>query len=207
MSKVIRAIAVGLVLSIAISFFSFSGKCDRIREQVLRLHVMANSDSQEDQALKLKVRDAVIEAAAGMVDTAANEADAEQCVRERLPEIVQAAQQCVWDEGYDYNINAELCEMYFATRRYEAEPAVTLPAGVYNALRVTIGTAGGKNWWCVVFPPMCVSAATDAAALDDVLDDGQRDIVTSEGKYEVRFKVVEVFSGISNKFSEWFGKD
>ena len=204
MSKFIRAVAAALVLSVAISFCGFSGQCDQIRGKVLRLHVLANSDSDEDQQLKLKVPDTVVETAAGLFDTAANEQEAIEQAKAKLPEIEAAAQQRVYDEGYDYAVHAYIVHMYFTTRQYDT---VTLPAGMYDALRITIGSGRGHNWWCVVFPPMCVSAASDAEELNDVLDPDQEEIVTEPRKYEVRFKIVEIIEDISNQFQKWFGGD
>ena len=203
MSKLLRALAMALSLSLALSLCGFAGECDEIRGRVLRLHVLANSDSAEDQALKLLVRDTIVQEAAGLFDTAANEAEALAQAQARLPELEAAAQQRVYDEGYDYEVHATLVNMYFTTRQYEA---VTLPAGFYDALRITIGSGQGHNWWCVVCPPMCVSAATQAAELSDVLEPEQEEIVTSPQKYEVRFKLVEVFEGIGRQLQEWFGR-
>lgn len=203
-SKITRAVAAGLVLSLCMSFCGFTGECDQIRERVLRLHILANSNSTEDQQLKLKVRDTVVETAADLFDTAVNVNDAIKIAEEKLPQIEAAAQQRVYDEGYTYEVHAKLCKMYFNTRKYDT---VTLPAGLYNALRITIGSGKGKNWWCVVFPPICVAAASDAAEMNDVLNPGQEDIVTNSGKYEIRFKIVEIFEEITKQLSNWFGQD
>lgn len=204
MSKWIKALALALVAALCISLCGFSGECSQIRERVLRLHVLANSDSEEDQQLKLKVRDTVVETAAGLFDTVTDKDGAIAQVEQMLPEIVAAAQQRVYDEGYDYEVKAELCHMYFTTREYET---VTLPAGMYDALRITIGEGAGRNWWCVVFPPMCVSAASESAELSDVLDEEQVEIVTEPQQYEVRFKVVEIFEEIAHQVRTWFCGD
>lgn len=204
MSKWIKALALALVAALCISLCGFSGECSQIREQVLRLHVLANSDSEEDQQLKLKVRDTVVETATGLFDTVTDKDGAIAQVEQMLPEIVAAAQQRVYDEGYDYEVKAELCHMYFTTREYET---VTLPAGMYDALRITIGEGAGRNWWCVVFPPMCVSAASESAELSDVLDEEQVEIVTEPQQYEVRFKVVEIFEEIAHQVRTWFCGD
>lgn len=204
MSKLIKAIAVALVIAIILSVCGFSNECAGIRESVLRLHVLANSDSEEDQALKLKVRDTITETAAGLFDRITTEGEALEQAKARLPELQAAAQQCVWDEGYDYTVRAELCDMYFTTRVYET---VTLPAGMYDALRISIGEGEGRNWWCVVFPPMCVSTAVEHSELEDVLTPPQQDIVTQPQKYEVRFKIVEVIEEICNEVRSWFGAD
>ena len=189
--RFIKAIAAGVVISLVISLGSFNARCAQIRERVVRLHVLAHSDSAEDQALKLQVRDAIVTASAGMLDGAENASEALALAREHLPAIEAVAQETVYTAGYDYAVTAEVVEMYFTTRQYEQ---VTLPAGLYEAVRITIGEGGGKNWWCVVFPPMCVSAATQKQQMTEVLgDDGLEDIVTQPQKYEVRLKLVELW--------------
>jgi stage II sporulation protein R len=221
MTRLIKAIAVAVALSLILSLCGFAGECGQIRERVLRLHVLANSDSEEDQQLKLKVRDTIVETAKGLFDNARDEGDALETAREQLPALIAAAQQRVYDEGYDYTVDATLCNMYFTTRYYDkvgGGESVTLPAGLYDALRVTIGEGKGKNWWCVVFPPLCVSAAEqpassdgeakaeDPASLDDVLDQNQKEIVTQPEKYEIRFKAVELFEGLCRQIGSWFGQ-
>lgn len=196
MSKWVRALALALGISLIVSIGRFGGECADIRNEVLRLHVLANSDSAEDQALKLKVRDTVLEYAAGLFDNAANEQQAYAAAADAVQEIERAAQQRVLDEGYTYPVTVELTDMYFTTRTYDT---VTLPAGDYQAVRVSIGDAKGKNWWCVVFPPLCVASATDAATLDDVLTAPQQDIVQNSGRYTVRFKVVEWWEGLLSR--------
>lgn len=208
MKRGIKALAVSLVLTVLLSLcgftWGFAQDCEEIRHKVLRLHVLANSDSEEDQALKLLVRDAVTEAAAGLFDSADNAADALEIARDRLPEIEAVAQQTVQEQGYQYKVHAYLTNMYFTTRVYDSG---TLPAGMYDAVRITIGTGEGKNWWCVVFPPICVAAAGEHKDLEDVLDQEQVEIVTQPEKYEVRFKLVELWEGLTHQLSQWFGSE
>lgn len=201
MKRWVKALSIGLALTFLISLCGFSYDCEEIRQQVLRLHVLANSDSEEDQQLKLKVRDAVIEKAAGIFDGIKEEDDAKTVAQEHLDELTRTAQQAVYDAGYEYPVSACLTKMYFETRAYDAG---TMPAGMYDALRITIGKGEGKNWWCVAFPPLCVASATDnAATLSDVLTDSQQDIVEQPQKYEVRFKLVEWMEDIGNAIREW----
>ena len=94
------------------------------------------------------------------------------------------------NRGYHYDVNAELCNIFFNTREYDG---VTLPAGRYDAMRITIGEAKGQNWWCVLYPPMCIPAAQPTQELNDVLNESEMEIVTSEPKYEIRFACVELF--------------
>lgn len=138
----------------------------------------------------------------GLFDTAGDAGEALEVAEDQLPALLAAAQQRVYDEGYDYPVNAELTRMYFTTRTYDTG---TLPAGMYDAVRITIGEGAGKNWWCVVFPPICVPAAAEHKDLSDVLDEDQVDIVTQPQKYEVKFKIVEWWEGLSHRLGEWFG--
>lgn len=184
----LQAMAGGLVLCLALSVCGFYGECQGIRERVVRLHILANSDSEEDQALKLAVRDAVVEASAGWLDRAADAGEARQIVESRLPELEQIARRTVQEAGQTYPVSAQLCETYFPTRQYGN---VTLPAGNYEAVRLVIGAGEGHNWWCVVFPPLCAGAAADRRQLSDVLDGEQEALVTGGDRYVVKFKIVE----------------
>ena len=184
----VRAMAGGLLLCAALSLCGAYSSLQGIRQSVVRLHILANSDSEEDQQLKLRVRDAVVTAAAGWLDGAADADEALRMAEERLPQLEAVAQQTVQEAGYAYPVQATLCRMYFTTRKYDT---VTLPAGMYDAVRFTIGAGQGRNWWCVVFPPMCVGAATEEKTLTDVLDSRQEELVTGGERYVVRFKLVE----------------
>ena len=176
----------------------------QLAEKVVRLHVLANSDSEEDQALKLKVRDAVLEQATETLRGADDQAEARRRLTAILPELEETARVVITANGYDYGVRAELAETSFPTKEYDG---FALPAGEYLALRVLIGEAAGQNWWCVVFPPMCVSAASESAELSDVLDEEQVEIVTEPQQYEVRFKVVEIFEEIAHQVRTWFCGD
>ena len=122
-----------------------------LADQVIRLHVLANSDSQADQALKLKVRDSVLAAAEAYFQPGATRDETEAVLRAHLRELATAGAETVAEEGYDYPVTASLVENYwFPTKEYTD---FALPAGQYTALRIVIGEGGGQNWWCVVFPP------------------------------------------------------
>lgn len=183
-----KALCLALVFTVLLSFTGFAAQCESIPDAVLRLHVLANSDSEEDQALKLKVRDRILQESAGMLDCVSDKALAIAAVKERLPQLTAAAQDEINRQGYTYSVHLEITSMYFTTREYEQ---VTLPAGQYDALRVSIGEAKGRNWWCVLFPPMCLPAAEEPQELEDVLNSEQMQIVDGQNRYEVRFKVLE----------------
>ena len=185
-----KSLICGFIISILCSFVNFSGKCEGISDKVLRLHIIANSDSFEDQSLKLKVRDRILKDFGVEASKVNNMDDAEILVQENLERIKFSAQDEISRNGFNYDVNVELINMHFNTRVYTD---VTLPAGNYDALRVTIGEAKGKNWWCVMFPPMCLPTAERKREISEVLDESESKIVTNFGDYQIEFKIVEIF--------------
>lgn len=184
----IRAVCGGLVLCLALSLCDLHGTCEGVRENVVRLHILAHSNSAEDQALKEKVRDAVLAASADWQESASTPREALALAQSRLPQLEAMARDTVVAEGYDYPVSVEVCRTYFPTRQYDA---VTLPAGTYDAVRVILGEGQGDNWWCVMYPPMCVGAATDRRQATSLWSDPQRKLVEGGDRYVVKFKVVE----------------
>ena len=132
-----------------------------IAKRVLRFHVLANSDSEEDQALKLKVRDAVGSYMAPKMKEASDVEDCERIVEENMQKITAAAEEVIREEGYDYTVTAQLGDVKFPVKTYGA---YTFPAGTYEALNLVIGAGEGHNWWCVAYPPMCIDAAVEGEA-------------------------------------------
>ncbi|MDF2632457.1 MAG: stage sporulation protein [Caproiciproducens sp.] len=196
MRKLKIAVIFGLVLSILLgSVGGFSAQCNDIRGKVLRLHILANSDSKEDQALKLKVRDRVLKET-GAFFVAQTKSEAQENVKEHIDLVKSVAKDEIKKQGYDYDVDVKLVEMFFNTRQYDD---ITMPAGKYQAMRITIGAAKGKNWWCVLYPPMCIPSAQPKKELGDVLSDEQLNIVEENPKYEVRFAIVELFENIKEK--------
>ncbi len=183
----------GMLISILVCFSGLATESEAISNQVLRLHILANSDSEEDQQLKLKVRDAILEEYNFYQMSSLEEA--ERYVADNLEAITQTAQQVVFSEGYDYPVKAEIVNMFFDTRRYED---FTMPAGRYDALRITIGNAEGHNWWCVLYPPLCVPAAEPKQELEENLTEEQCEFVGDSPKYDVRFAFVEVWENLKN---------
>ena len=183
----------GMLISILVCFSGLATESEAISNQVLRLHILANSDSEEDQQLKLKVRDAILEEYNFYQMSSLEEA--ERYVADNLEAITQTAQQVVCSEGYDYPVKAEIVNMFFDTRRYED---FTMPAGRYDALRITIGNAEGHNWWCVLYPPLCVPAAEPKQELEENLTEEQCEFVGDSPKYDVRFAFVEVWENLKN---------
>lgn len=184
--------AAGLVLTILISntvgFVRDGLALDRLRGSVLRLHILAESDSERDQTLKLRVRDALLES--GILEGADSLAEAEAIAADRLPDIERIAETVLRANGCDLPVEAELADTDFDVRTYGD---ITMPAGTYRALRVKIGSAQGHNWWCVMYPSLCVPAACEVT--DDKqtelerFDDEELDIMYEPEKYEIRFAI------------------
>ncbi len=194
MKSFVKIIAVITVIAAALSVVSFASGCAEVRRDVLRLHVVADSDSETDQRLKLMVRDAVLEKGGEIFDGTVTADEAEKTITPRIDELKDVAEAVLQENGCDYNVSITVGEEFFATRCYED---FTMPAGVYTAVRVNIGSAEGQNWWCVMFPPLCLPAAS--ADADAFFTDDEMKIVSSSPKYELRFKIVEIYESIKNK--------
>ncbi len=196
LKKLEISITFALVVSIVFSVISFSATAEEIRNDVLRLHVIAASDSKDDQALKLKVRDAILDAGAEIFDGSVNVVNAVEKITPEINNLTETAQKIVKENGFDYDVKISISEEYFTTRTYET---VTLPAGEYLSLIVRIGEGKGKNWWCVMFPPMCLSAADEEDVLKSVLSDSEIRLVNSRPEFEPRFKIIELFENFKNR--------
>ena len=178
------AIGLGLVLAVGISLFQFGADCAAVRGEVLRIHILADSDAEADQALKLTVRDAVLEEAAALFAGAKDEADARRIAEESLPQLQACVERTLKEEGSSLSARVYLTEMYFDTTCYES---FTLPAGVYDALRVELGAHAGRNWFCVLYPGLCLPAAGEVAVYPT---EAQQNLVEAP-RVEVRFAALE----------------
>ncbi len=170
-----------------------------LSDKVVRLHVLANSDSEEDQALKLKVRDRILAYAEPLLAGAADRQEAEALLRGRVLELERIAAEEIRADGYDYSVTIELEDTVFPTREYEG---FTFPAGKYLALRAIIGAGEGRNWWCVMFPPLCAAASAEVpeTALAAGLSPSQVGLITEEDQgYVLKSKLVEFWRGLEGK--------
>ena len=199
---------IALLLGVAVCLLSGARALhtqDELADKVVRLHVLANSDSEEDQALKLQVRDAVLDRAEDLLAQPSSRAEAEGKLRGQLLEFERLAEAVVREAGYDYEVTAELTDTEFPTREYEG---FTLPAGEYLALRILIGEAAGRNWWCVVFPPLCTAATADvpASAMAAGFTEDEVRLITEEDRgYVLKFKAVEFWETLREKWDEGRG--
>ena len=174
----------------------------RLREELIRLHVVANSDSREDQARKLQVRDAVTKSLQSELQNIQDAEQAKQYLQEKLPYIQEVAINTLQALGCEDTVSVSLCRESFDTRVYDT---FKLPAGVYQALRIVIGEGQGKNWWCVVFPGLCIPAASEG--FEDVaagagFPEALHQSLSGEESYELRFGILDVMGKLETVLFE-----
>ena len=173
------------------SFIPSKEECE-IYNSTVRLHVIANSDSYEDQSLKLKVRDAIVERMAEY--NAKSKAEALEYIENDKNNLKKIAEECIKKEGFTNSVAIEIGEEAYPTREYED---FTLPAGKYTSLRIIIGEGEGQNWWCVLYPPLCTSVAVelDKEYIDVGFTKEQYNMITGNSKeYKIKFKLLEMAS-------------
>lgn len=198
-SHLTAGIIAGLLFLLVYNISVFAYQCNEIRSDTIRLHVIANSDSEEDQAVKLMVRDAVLSAGKNIFDGTVTKENAQEKISAELKMIEKTANETLKIHGKNYTAKAGLVTEYFNTRIYN--DTVTLPAGKYLALKIVLGEGDGKNWWCVMFPSLCLPAAekTNSEAIKSVYSESEENIVLNPKKYEYRFKIIELIEKVKNK--------
>lgn len=158
----------------------------KIYEDTVRLHILANSDSDEDQALKIALRDEILENFASELSGFESAEGARDALLESISEIEEFSRGYIKERGYSYEVSASLINEWYDTREYED---FTLPKGYYYSLKIVIGEGEGKNWWCVMYPPLCLDFAVSEGYTDE-----EEALVL--GKYSVKFKLLELISEI-----------
>lgn len=195
--RLLSATVITLAILLFLGFLPVHGE-EEIYDTVVRLHVLANSDSEEDQALKLEVRDAVLEVTSPLLQNCKSQEEAEAVILQHTDEIKAAAERVIHDRGRSDSVTVSLGLEDYPERSYDS---VCFPSGEYLSLRVCIGEAEGQNWWCCLFPPLCLGASSVSAeqAEDSFISVGltpsQYKIITETDKpvYKVRFKLLELF--------------
>lgn len=188
------ALIIAYILYCAFSITYFSSVSGEIRENVVRLHILADSNSEIDQNVKLKVRDALLEKNTQLLSDKVTPENATEYFKNSKDELEQCANEVLKENGLNYKATITLGKEYYTTRVYED---LTFPAGVYTSIKVVLGSGEGKNWWCVMFPPLCVPVAdggietADNVNLEDYLNEDGKRLVSSQGKFKVGFKVIE----------------
>lgn len=195
------ALALGLVIAIITGARADARQAD-LSSKMMRLHVIANSDTDTDQALKLRVRDRVIKTSQKLLTGVSSIDNARDIIKQNLKIIETVAQDEIHRNGFNYSVRAELTNMYFPTRDYES---FSLPAGEYEAFRVIIGSGKGHNWWCVMFPPLCITAAeaevTKAAETAGLSKEEIKLIESGKTVYRYEFKTMEWLGKVKNLLS------
>lgn len=188
----LRATALCLALCLAVVCLCdlvLPGGEVKVYENLIRLHILAASDSDYDQALKLKVRDAIL--AAGVFEAAEDADGAEAMTAEAEQAALDIANRVLYEEGAPYGARIEYGLEVYPTREYEG---IRLPAGEYRSLRIVLGEGEGQNWWCVLFPPLCLGAAGDSLTAAGLTEGQTRVFKTGKTRYRLRFKLLELFS-------------
>lgn len=188
----IIALAIGFVTSMILLCFSAVGQATAVSQSVLRFHIVAASDSQQDQELKMLVRDGIAEFTDQLFAKAKNKEQAIAIARDNADVIAQNAQEILANEGCDDKVQVRIKELWFPTKSYQN---ITFPAGKYDAIHITIGEGEGENFWCVMFPALCVNSVSESneQLLSGVLGEDEMKLVTRP--YTLKFKA-----------AEWLGK-
>ena len=201
-----------LIVSVAfllLSAYSYvNAVSNNLADSVFRLHVIANSDSEEDQNLKYKVRDSLIEYMNTLTNNMNTKDEVIQIAKEHIQDFKNIAQNVVKENGNDYEVNIEIGNFSFPTKTYGD---ISFPAGFYDALKVEIGKAEGQNWWCVMFPPLCFVDVTSGVVpeeskenLEENLGDEEYSIISDSeenGLTSIKFKIIEFFENIGTKLA------
>lgn len=190
------SVCFGLIISVILSLARFDALCGDLRHNVLRVHIIAASDSSEDQKLKLKVRDALLNENGELFKSCKSFEEALSLASSKIFELEKTANRVIAENGFNYSAKVSVGEAYFGNREYES---FTLPAGVYEAINVTIGEGKGKNWWCVMFPAVCIGAAGE---LSDSVTLESASVAENGNKYQFRFKTVEIYEDLKKIFTK-----
>ncbi len=188
-----------LLIYIFISAFSYANTVSKnLSNSVFRLHVLANSNSEEDQALKYKVRDSVLEYVNTIAKNANSKDELINIVKDNVTNIEQIAENTILENGYNYSVNISIGNFEFPTKNYGD---ISLPSGFYDALRIEIGESLGNNWWCVMFPPLCfvdissgIVPEDSKEILKESLSEDEYNIISEEKpSVQFKFKLLEFF--------------
>lgn len=196
MKKVEILTLLSFILSI---FFSniliFSNKYDRLKDNVIRVHILANSNSKKDQNLKLKIKDDVSAEIFKLLKNAKNKSQAQKIILDNLAFISELSKNKLEENGCHHNVNVSLTKSYFPTKEYDK---FTFPAGFYDAVKVVIGNGQGYNWWCVAFPPMCSPIYDNQKNNSEILGAEQLELI--QNPCELKFAFWELILNLSQKF-------
>lgn len=196
--NLVTAIIIAFMFLILFNMSSFAYNCDEIRTDTIRLHIIASSDSEKDQKIKYTVRDELLKKYPALFTDNTTRKEAEQILSAELNTIETFVNEILAERDINYSADVKLKEEYFETRIYDN--GIILPAGRYMSLIINLGNAQGKNWWCVIFPSLCLPAAQNTEEIiESVYTSDEKSILTSPDKYEIRFRLLEYIEIIRNK--------
>lgn len=196
----IAVICISLILSV---FFDGIATANEVRNDCLRLHILADSDESDAQNVKLAVRDALLDESSDLFIGTQNVEKAVQTVLENKSELEAVAEKVLKSYGFEYNARIVIEKEYFPTREYDG---IKLPAGEYTACKVILGSGNGHNWWCIMFPPLCLPAAERKDVTEDksdsvyaVFGNEGTSFITETNGYKIKFRIVEIFEEAVNR--------
>lgn len=208
MKKYILLLIVSVLFLLLSAYSYVNAVSNNLSNSVFRLHVIANSDSEEDQDLKYKVRDRLIEYMNTLTNDMNSKEEVIEIAKAHLENFKEIAQNVVKENGYNYDVNVEIGNFSFPTKTYGD---ISFPAGFYDALKVEIGKAEGQNWWCVMFPPLCFVDVTSGVVpeeskenLEENLGDEEYELISdaeNDSILNVKFKIIELFESIGTKLA------
>ena len=197
MKGFIMTVTMLLILTMIIAVIPTESEAD-IYADTVRLHILARSDSEEDQAVKLEIRDRLLEKYGSSLSEYNSPDEARESLEGRTEEIKRDVNLWLGELGCDYTAEVVIDKEWYDTRKYDG---FTLPAGEYTSLRILLGDGEGKNWWCVMFPPLCLDVASDKGTSNGNYTEAENKLIT-EGEYKIKFKILELASGTVKNFSE-----
>ena len=195
--KQIRIIEGALLIALCITLCTglwARAQQQKLSGELVRLHVIAASDSDADQALKLRIRARALMHLTPLLDRAQSVDDARAVIESELPHLEKLANDEIAAAGFDYSAAAALSPERYPTREYMG---FALPAGSYLSLRITLGGGEGQNWWCVVFPPLCMTAVEECESIATLSENSKKLIFAEEEEYILKFRLIEFFESIS----------
>lgn len=185
------ALICALISCLMLSMVGFRNSCQEMYDNIIRIRIIANSDSKEDQQLKINIRDGVLDWSKELFGDANSFEDAIKITSDNLDALGSVAQNIVNEQGYNYAVSVDFRDEFFDTRVYDG---FTLPAGTYKTAVFTVGEGQGENWWCVIFPQVCVGACS--GKLEDSLSKSSSDYAYNAENYVIKFKTVEIFEKV-----------
>ncbi len=208
MKKYILLLIVSVLFLLLSAYSYVNAVSNNLADSVFRLHVIANSDSKEDQNLKYKVRDKLIEYMNTLTNDMNSKEEVIEIAKAHLEDFKEIAQNVVKENGYNYDVNVKIGNFSFPTKTYGD---ISFPAGFYDALKVEIGKAEGQNWWCVMFPPLCFVDVTSGVVpeeskenLQENLGDEEYELISdtkNSSVLDIKFKIIELFESIGTKLA------